>query len=307
MTTSQDTFGSNSSTGKKLDIIREYLGMYQNALKFQPYLRTHYVDAFAGTGKIPLKSDSLELKLWDEEQGDPTEDSDNFIIGSTRLALEIEPPFKSYTFIEKSRSKFQELSETFGSHKHLNRIGFNKGDANTEVAKFCKNMDASDRAIIFLDPFGSQVEWSTIQTIAATEKVDLWYLFPSGVSVFRQISNRGTVDPTHVAAIDRIYGTQNWRAEFLKPRFSTDLFGNDVVKHEKVVTAEIAADFMIERLKTVFKGGVSDIKIELGKHAYPSYHLLFAWANPNPKAKALAKKLSKAAVKASDNNYGKSL
>jgi len=281
--------------------------MYQNALQFRPYLKTHYVDAFAGTGKIPLKSDLTELSLWDNEQGDPTEESDDFIIGSTRLALAIEPPFESYTFIEKSRSKFQELSETFGSHKHANRVSFSKGDANAEVSKFCENMGRSDRAIIFLDPFGSQVEWSTIEKIAATKKADLWYLFPSGVSVFRQISNKGTVDPTHVAAIDRIYGTTEWREEFLKPRFTTDLFGNDVVKHEKIVTAELAADFMIERLRTVFKGGVSDIKIELGKHSYPSYHLLFAWANPSPKAKTLANKLSKAAVRASDNNYGKSL
>lgn len=66
MATSQDTFGSNASTGKKLDIIREYLGMYQNALKNQPYLQTHYVDAFAGTGKIPLKSNGIELQLWDD-------------------------------------------------------------------------------------------------------------------------------------------------------------------------------------------------------------------------------------------------
>lgn len=127
MSTSQDTFGSNSSTGKKLDIIREYLGMYQNALQFQPYLKTHYVDAFAGTGKIPLPSNSIELGLWSDEQGDPTEESDSFIIGSTRLALEIEPPFESYTFIEKSRSKFQELSETFGTHRHSNKINFKKG------------------------------------------------------------------------------------------------------------------------------------------------------------------------------------
>jgi len=307
MSNAQDIFGSSSSTGKKLDIIREYLGMYQNALKHQPFLKTHYVDAFAGTGKIPISANSSELNLWDDEQGDPTEESNDFIIGSTRLALEIEPPFESYTFIEKSRKKFDELSETFGSHRNSDKVSFKKGDANREVSDFCLNMRNSDRAIIFLDPFGSQVEWSTIEKIANTEKVDLWYLFPSGVSVFRQISNKGTVDPTHVAAIDRIYGTADWRDEFLRPYIRKDLFGNDVLRHEKIVTAEIAADFMIHRLKKVFKGGVADFKIELGKHSYPSYHLLFAWANPHPKAKALANKLSRAAVRASDNSYGQSL
>jgi hypothetical protein len=74
---------------------------------------------------------------------------------------------------------------------------------------------------------------------------------------------------------------------------------------EKIVTPRSAALFMIERLKGIFKGGVMDEMIPLGKHAYPSYYLLFAWGNASPKATGLAKRLSKAAVKATDRKHGR--
>ncbi|WP_375494674.1 hypothetical protein [uncultured Nostoc sp.] len=41
----------------------------------------------------------------------------------------------------------------------------------------------SNRAVLFLDPFGMQIPWSTIEAIAHTEAIDLWYLFPLGVAM----------------------------------------------------------------------------------------------------------------------------
>ncbi|MCF6197238.1 MAG: hypothetical protein L3J50_11115, partial [Emcibacter sp.] len=155
-----------------------------------------------------------------------------------------------------------------------------------------------------LDPFGSQVEWKTIEVIASTQALDLWYLFPAGAGVFRQISNDGTIDPTHEPSITRLFGTEEWKTAFLKPSRQGDFFDQPVA-YEKVVTPESAALFMIERMKGIFKGGVLDIMIPLGKHAYKSYYLLFAWGNPSQKAKALANKLAKAAITATDRKNGR--
>lgn len=58
-------------------------------------------------------------------------------------------------------------------------------------------------------------------------------------------------------------------------------------------------------MRTVFKGKVGDFSIPLGKHAYPTFHLLFASSNPSKNAIALANKLSQAAIQATDNNYGR--
>ncbi len=44
--------------------------------------------------------------------------------------------------------------------------------------------------MVFLDPYGMQVEWSTIEALAATKAIDLWYLFPLGVGVARLLTHR---------------------------------------------------------------------------------------------------------------------
>lgn len=214
-------------------------------------------------------------------------------------------PFDGYLFVEKSKTKFLELKERFKSHLHTSKIDFRHGDANDHVIQFCKNMRTGDRAVIFLDPFGSQVKWETLVAIAETKAVDVWYLFPAGLSVFRQVSNKGTVDKTHSPSLDRIFGTPDWRKAFIKPKPNPTLFDNNATMNFKTVTPESAADFMIDRLRTVFEGGVADFRIPLGQHGYPSYYLLFAWANPAASAKTLANKLARAAVTATENNHGR--
>lgn len=306
MTTSQDIFGSKQSTGRKLDIIRNYLQMYQKAMKSRGYFKTYYVDAFAGTGEIQLGDKVEDDAYWFGKIAETAvEEADKFIDGSTEIALGISPPFDGYLFVEKSRTKFLELKERFNSHPHASKIDFKCGDANDHVIQFCNNMRTGDRAIIFLDPYGSQVKWETLVAIAETKAVDVWYLFPAGLSVFRQVSNKGTVDKTHSPSLDRIFGTPDWRTAFVKPKPNPTLFDSDATVNVKTVTPESAADFMIDRLKTVFEGGVADFKIKLGQHAYPSYYLLFAWANPAEPAKVLANKLARAAVTAMENKDGR--
>ena len=31
---------------------------------------------------------------------------------------------------------------------------------------------------MFLDPYGMEVEWKTLQAVAATRAIDVWFLFP---------------------------------------------------------------------------------------------------------------------------------
>lgn len=306
MASSQDIFGSKQSTGKKLAIISQYLAMYQKAMKSSGYFRTYYVDAFAGTGEIQLADKIEDDAYWFGEIAETAvEDANKFIDGSTEIALGISPAFDGYLFVEKNKTKFLELKERFKSHPEAPKIDFKCGDANDHVIQFCKNMQKGDRAVIFLDPYGSQVRWETLVAIAETKAVDVWYLFPAGLSVFRQISNKATVHRTHSPSLDRIFGTPDWRTAFIKPKSNPTLFDNDATINVKTVTPESAADFMKDRLNTVFEGGVAEFKIGLGQHAYPSYYLLFAWANPAGAAKKLANKLATAAITAMENKDGR--
>ena len=291
----QKRFGSADSTGRKLDVIGEYLSMYQKALS-STSLKTIYVDGFAGTGEIPLSEHKDD---WFDEE------VQTVIAGSAQRALDVSPPFDRYVFIDKRKRCIEALKRKFSSHSNTARVDCRVGDANAQIQQLCGDETwRFQRGVVLLDPFGSQVDWATIEAIAATEALDLWYLFPAGLSVFRQISKDGTVDPTHEPSLTRILGTEAWKTAFLKPSLQTDLF-NEPAAQEKVVTPQSAAKFMIERLKTVFKGGVMEEMIPLGKHAYPSYYLLFAWGNSSPKAITLANKLSKASLKATDRKHGR--
>lgn len=291
----QKRFGSAVTTGRKLDVIGEYLSMYQKALSNTAF-RTLYIDGFAGTGEIPLAE--LEDGFFDE-------DVQTVIAGSADRALKVEPPFSRFIFIDNRKKCIEALKAKFRDNKNADLVTHIVGDANVEIQKICREEQwRLQRGVVLLDPFGSQVDWKTIEAIAGAEALDLWYLFPAGLSVFRQISSKGTVDPTHAPSLTRLLGTEDWKTAFLKPSTQGDLFGKSA-NNEKVVTPESAALFMIERLRGVFKGGVMDEMIPLGKHAYPSYYLLFAWGNASPKAKKLAKRLSKAAVKATDRKHGR--
>ncbi|MHA1570761.1 MAG: three-Cys-motif partner protein TcmP [Alphaproteobacteria bacterium] len=291
----QRRFGSADSTGRKLDVIEEYLSMYQKALSNTGF-RTLYIDGFAGSGEIPLS---------DHKDGLFDEDVKTVMTGSAHRALNVSPAFSRYIFIDKERQCIDALSAKFVGNPNAGRVKTLVGDANIHVQNLCaKEQWHSQRGVVLLDPFGSQVNWSTIEAIASTKALDLWYLFPAGLGVFRQISKDGTVDPTHEPSITRIVGTEDWKTAFFKPSTQGDLFGKRTT-NEKFVTPESATEFMIKRLKTVFQGGVLEEMIPLGKHAYPSYYLLFAWGNPSPKATALARKLAKAAVKATDRKHGR--
>lgn len=291
----QKRFGSAESTGRKLDVIGEYLSMYQKALSKTGFT-TIYIDGFAGSGEVPL-AEHID-SLFDE-------DVEVVIAGSADRALAINPPFSRYVFIDKRQRCIDALTERFADNPNVARISFVSGDANEHVQGICAAQQWRwQRGVVLLDPFGSQVSWETIEAIAATKSLDLWYLFPAGLGVFRQISRSGKVDRTHEASITRLFGTDAWKSAFLKPSAQSDLFG-ERPSLERAVTPESAALFMVERLKQVFQGGVMDTMIPLGKHAYPSYYLLFAWGNASPKAKALATRLSRAAVKATDRKNGR--
>jgi three-Cys-motif partner protein len=143
-----------SHTEEKLRVLEKYLTAYQKVLKNKQFT-TVFFDAFAGTGEIPI-----------EEPGglfEDVEDAQPFIDGSARRALGVRPPFDRYVFVEKSKSKaalLEALKRDFGYLAP--RIQVQRADANEAIEKFCQDTDwRRTRAVMFLDPFGNQVEWST--------------------------------------------------------------------------------------------------------------------------------------------------
>ena len=284
----QQRFGS-VHTAQKLGKLEEYLKAYSSALKHQGF-HLVFFDAFAGTPDIDLgKSDTPLL---------PIDDVRGFIRGSSRRALKFGTSFESYIFVEKSKRKVAELELLKEEFPDIaGRIDIRCSDANTELERFCKRFMKMQRAIVFLDPFGNQVTWRTIERIASTEAIDLWYLFPAGLGVHRQIGRDGLVHYTHEDSLDRMFGTRDWRTAFTESRKIPDLFDGQRTEHAKTATPDSITRFMIERMKGIFNGGVLDEWLPLGTGGRHFYSLIFAWANPSPAATKLARTLALAVIR----------
>ncbi len=276
-------------TEQKLDKFEEYLDRFTTVLKHQPF-QLIYFDAFAGTPDIDLGSPDLPLL--------PAEDFREFLQGSSRRALKFGKKFAKYIFVEREEKNVAELESLKREYPDLaNRIEIRCSDANAELAKFCSRWPRMQRAVVFLDPFGNQVSWQTIEQIAATKAIDLWYLFPAGLGVYRQIGRTGKPHDTyHADSMDRLLGTKAWRTAFASSRETQDLFERRT-EVKKTATPESITRFMIDRMKGVFAGGVLDEWLPLGSDGRHSYSLIFACANPDPKANTLALRLAKAVLR----------
>jgi len=275
-------FGS-THTEQKLEKLEAYLERFTLVLKNHPF-RLIYFDAFAGTPEIDVGNNSENALLF-------AGDARAFLDGSSKRALKFGSKFEKYIFVDRKRANVRELEALKTRYPELSsRIDIRFSDANTELKKFCANWPRGQRAVVFLDPFGNQVSWDTVEAIAATKGIDLWYLFPAGLGVHRQISEGGSHE-TREESLDRLFGVTDWREKFVTQREGTDLFGI-ARSASKVATPESITLYMIERMKSVFKGGVLDEWLPLGRNGQHWYSLIFACANPDPKAHQLALRLA---------------
>jgi three-Cys-motif partner protein len=272
-------------TRRKLDIVAKYLDAYVTVMKKQDF-RLYYVDGFAGSGGSAPKGEaqvSVDPMLF------PAVD---FLEGSPIRALTIDPPFDHYIFIDKNGENVKSLSNLCADFPHRS-IEVVPGDANARLMEFCDRIASGrlDRAVIFLDPFGLSVRWQTIERIAATKKVDLWYLVPvDGMS--RQIKDDGSFLPG-ASRIDEIWGSAAWRTKAVRRvDGASDLFGVLDERHEKTAKAKQFSEMFREHLQDVFAGGVAKTYLPLGRGRRHDFSLMFACANPSPAASQAAMRIA---------------
>lgn len=237
--TKQHHFGGDW-TEEKLQRVRKYLAAYTTIFAKNPRaqkLIPIYVDAFAGTGyrTKPQRLDD-QTPLFAELTEPEVE---QFLKGSARLALDVEPSFHRYIFIERDTARAQELQglrDAFPQKAHVLEIV--QADANTWLKDWCATTDwHKRRAVVFLDPYGMQVDWALIEALAKTQAIDLWILFPLGVAVNRLLTRSSEPPESWAQALTRILGTEEWRTAFYSHTTVQTLFGQ-----QEVVTKE--ADFV---------------------------------------------------------------
>lgn len=265
----------------KLEALEKYLHAFNTALSKQNFKRI-YIDAFAGTGRCEIIN----------VDGEKTT-----IEGSARRALATNPAFHKYYFIELRSKKLAAL-KALGEENPGKCIEVIKSDANAALKVLCTRYRWMDeRAVLFLDPFGMHVEWSTLEAIAKTGAIDVWYLFPYA-GLYRQAAkNANALDADKEASLTRVLGTDEWRQAFYIQKRQKDLFsGND--GDERNASHREMLNFVSHRLKGLFPAVTEpkvlyqgmDSKNPIGA---PLFALYFAASNPKPAAYGLATKIAK--------------
>lgn len=270
-----------SWTEQKLNCVSKYLSAYTTIMNKQNF-KFAYVDAFAGTGYRELKLDEDQKEILFPEL--ISQEILNFRQGSVRNALEVKPRFQKYFFIEQDEHNFSELKklkDEFVQKQDFlpDDIECLQSDANTFLDDFCNKEWERHRALVFLDPFGMQVEWKTIQSIAKTKAIDLWLLFPIG-TVNRLLKRNGDIRPSIQEKLNLFFGNETWYDVFYKIAQQIPMFE---VQNQWVKTGDIFIEierYFVKRLKEIFSG-VAEKPLPLrNSKNVPLYLLCFAAGNP---------------------------
>lgn len=298
-------FRGSRDTGDKLNRLQQYLQAYAIALSKQKFARI-YVDAFAGSGS--RTETRAALPLFDGPEARP-QDVDT--PGSARIALEISPAFDSIVLIEQDEERFSELERLRAQFPDRD-VRLRRGDANEHVQRLCSTVPwhratgsiKGLRGVVFLDPFGMEVEWATVEAIARTQALDCWYFFPLS-GLYRNAPHDSTkLDADKQQSLDRVLGATDWRERWYSNRIQpVDMFDTD---SQATVRADVDAieAYVKERLETVFKGLVlKPLRLRHNGSNAPMASLFFAVSNPSSAAVGLASDIASHILKRGSSSH----
>lgn len=250
-------------TELKLNTISKYLSFYTKALnnvKERYGWDLIYIDAFAGTGECTVKELHAPID------------------GSAKIALQTIPCFDKYIFIEENEEYADALDKLCTEHSDKETHIYND-DANNRISEICNSINwKKNRAVMFLDPYGMEVKWPALESIARTKAIDVWYFFPLS-GLYRQAARRyEALDKGKEKAIDELLGTREWRAAFYEKPAQGDLFNVDPSAERTMAWDDLIRYVREERLKSIF-AEVSKPLI-LPRTGVPRFALFFAVSNP---------------------------
>jgi three-Cys-motif partner protein len=258
--------------------VRKYLVAYSTIMRKRNYQYT-YIDGFAGTGYHELKQEEADggSRLFPEADEPEVE---AFLDGSARIALQVEPRFKKYIFIEKDPKKaveFQKLKGEFSDRAA--DIVIETAEANSHLQTLCTSKTwRNHRAVLFIDPFGMQLTWETVAAIGKTEAIDTWILFPVS-AVNRLLKRDGNIPDGWRRWLDTMLGEPDWFDVFF-PKERAGLFGEEYFVRRKIADMALIGKYFNERLGSAFAGVASNPYTLCNTQGAPLFLLCFAAANP---------------------------
>ena len=289
-------------TEDKLDTFAKYVNAYLTIMNNNRYTynwKLIYFDGFAGSGSRYEETNSTSELLLDLFDGDAINgDEINLYQGAAERILSIEQEgFDYYYFIDKDKSSINKLKDKLiGNYTKNGKLEFRCSDANDEVIRMSKALksDSKFRAMVLLDPFGMQVSWDTIASLANTH-TDLWILIPTGVIVNRLLDRKGELK--HIETLSSFFGLgeDEIKSFFYKRRVVNTLFGEEEIVTKVSQPIKRIAELYIKRLKTIFAYVTEEPLVMYNTRNTPIFH--FAFASNNETAKNIASQIIKKKTK----------
>jgi three-Cys-motif partner protein len=143
----------------KLEIVRDYASAYSRILNANklPHI---YVDAFAGAGQHISRG------------------TGEFVQGSPLNALNIQPPFREYHFIDLNAAKVEHLQNLVGDRRDVHIY---EGDCNDVLIQNIfptLKYESYRRALCLLDPYGLDLKWDVMFQAGQLKTIDMFLNFP---------------------------------------------------------------------------------------------------------------------------------
>jgi three-Cys-motif partner protein len=288
----KETWGGDW-TEQKLNAFEKYVNAYltiMNKYRDKHNWKLIYFDAFAGSGSRDFSQEKQEIPGLFAEFGISNEDLSVYKGAAERIVGIGQRGFDYYYFIENDEPSRKELENRLTSLNHDNKLQliFRGADANEQIAIMADAMkkDKHYYALTLLDPFGMQVNWSSIEKLADTN-TDLWILIPSGVIINRLLDREGKL--THIDKLVSFFGmneTEIRNAFYQEKKPESLLF--EMKTEVKKIEEPIAriTELYIQKLRTLFNSVVEKPLAMFNSKNVPIYH--FAFASNNKTAKKIA-------------------
>jgi three-Cys-motif partner protein len=179
----------------KLDIIKEYAKAYSVIMNAQRNIQKYlYIDGFAGAGEHISKR------------------TKEYLPGSPLNALNVEPSFKEFHFIDLDGGKADALRKSCLDYSNVKVY---EGDCNDLLLqKIFPLAQYSDyrRALCLLDPYGLHLNWQVVYTAGQMESIEIFLNFPvMDMNMNVLWRNPDKVEELQLARMNAFWGDESWR------------------------------------------------------------------------------------------------
>ena len=271
-----NTYGGDA-TITKLVVAMRYMKAFNRALSQTGFTR-QYIDGFAGTGEVNIKRGRFAGKT---------------VKGSARIALELsQPRFDRLDFIDQRQLHVDSLG-TLIADSNIARARAVCGDANELIPKLCANLlESAARAFVFVDPFATEVGWSTVEALAKSKATDVLLMFPAG-AVRQMLPREGMPPESWEPRLDKVFGGRYWAGTYTETTIPG--FWEEVKHlHTDEGFEKIVGCYRDRLISTFTEKGVVPLGFPLlrKKHRPGTQLFELMFASSNPRGQELATKIA---------------